>query len=178
MRETIETNRLKLRPLRASDAPRIALFVGDPRVGRNLAMTPIPYFEVTAEGWLMIMRARVGLKKDFVYGVELRDEGLIGCIGAHRRGDGGFEVGYWYGRPFWGRGFATEALEGLLEQARDLGPLQSGYFEDNPASGRVLEKSGFAHTGEVELLFSMARGEKARCRRMRYMGAQACGEAA
>lgn len=178
MRETIETTRLKLRPLRVSDAQRIALFCGDPRVGRNLAMTPIPYFDVTAEGWLMIMRARVGLKKDFVYGVELAGEGLIGCIGAHKRADGTFEVGYWYGRPFWGRGFATEALASFLEHARALGPLKSGYFEDNPASGRVLEKSGFAHTGEVEPLFSMARGEKARCRRMAYAGAQARVEAA
>lgn len=178
MREWIETKRLALRPLRASDARRIALFVGDPRVGRNLAMTPIPYFEVTAEGWLMIMRARVGLKKDFVYGVELQSEGLIGCIGAHARTDGSFEVGYWYGRQFWGRGFASEALEGFLEQARALGPLKSGYFEDNPASGRVLEKGGFAHTGEIESTFSMARGEKARCRRMEYAGAAASVAAA
>lgn len=168
MRETIETKRLKLRGLRPSDAQRIAYFCGDPRVGRNLAMTPIPYLEVTAEGWLLIMRARVGLKKDFVYGVELGGEGLIGCIGAHKRGDGSFEVGYWYGRPFWGRGLASEALAGFLEEARALGPLKSGYFEDNPASGRVLEKAGFAHTGEVEAMFSMARGENARCRRMAY----------
>lgn len=164
----IETERLRLRRLRMADAPRIAHFCDDPGVGRNLAMTPLPYLPVAAEGWIMIQAARAPLATDFVFAVELAGEGLVGCIGAHGRGDAGFEIGYWYGRPFWGRGFASEALGGFLSEARKLGPLAAGHFVDNPASGRVLEKNGFAYTGEVEALFSMGRGESAPCRRMAY----------
>lgn len=164
----IETERLKLRRPRLSDAQRMARFLNDPGVGRMLAMTPLPYLPVAAEGWIMTLAARAPLGKDFVYAVELPGEGLVGLIGAHARSDDSFEVGYWYGRPFWGQGFATEALLGFLTEANKLGALQSGHFADNPASGRVLEKSGFAYTGEIQPTFSMGRGEHAPCRRMAY----------
>jgi RimJ/RimL family protein N-acetyltransferase len=156
-----------------SDARRVAQFCGDPSVGRNLSMTPIPYFDVTAEGWILIMRARAGLQKEFLFAVDRPDEGLIGVVGAHRRGPEGFEVGYWYGRPFWGVGYATEALTAFLAEARRLGELSAGHFIDNPASGRVLSKAGFVYTGEITSQFSMARGARAPSRRMRFVGSEA-----
>jgi RimJ/RimL family protein N-acetyltransferase len=164
----IETKRLKLRPLRLSDATRVARFCGDPGVGRNLSSTPLPYLESAAEGWIMIVRARAPQGSDFVFGVELPGEGLIGCIGAHGRDGDAFEVGYWFGRPYWGNGFATETLQGFMAQAQSLGSLEAGHFVDNPASGRVLSKGGFAYTGETKDLFSLGRGESVVCRRMRF----------
>lgn len=164
----IETKRLKLRRLRMSDAQRIAQFCDDPGVGRNLAQTPLPYLPVAAEGWIMINAARASRGTDFVYAVELPGEGLIGAIGAHKRDDDSFEVGYWYGRPYWGQGFATEAGTAFVSEARALGALEAGHFVDNPASGRVLSKVGFAYTGETRPMFSLGRGESVGCRRMRY----------
>jgi RimJ/RimL family protein N-acetyltransferase len=164
----IETQRLKLRRLRMSDAARIARFCGDPGVGRMLAMTPIPYLDAAAEGWIMINRARAPLGRDFVFAADLEGEGLIGVVGAHGRGEDGFEIGYWFGRPYWGRGFATEVLSAFVAEAAALGELRAGHFVDNPASGRVLAKAGFAYTGETAPLFSLARGESVACRRMRY----------
>lgn len=167
----IETERLRLRGFELRDAPRVARFCGDPGVGRNLAMTPLPYLECGAEGWIAIVRARAPAGRDFVFAVDLPGEGLIGAIGAHAREGGVYEVGYWFGRPYWGRGYASEALMALVAQARTLGPLEAGHFVDNPASGRVLEKAGFVYTGEIAPLFSMARGASAPCKRMRYAGA-------
>lgn len=164
----IETERLRLRQMRMSDARRVARFCGDPDVGRMLAMTPLPYLDVAAEGWIMTLSARRPLGRDFVFGVDLVGEGLIGVIGAHLRGEEGHEVGYWFGRPYWGQGFATEAAEAFVAQARTLGPLHAGHFADNPASGRVLAKAGFAYTGETRMMFSLARGESVPCKRMRY----------
>jgi RimJ/RimL family protein N-acetyltransferase len=174
--ETIETRRLGLRPLRMSDAQRVALFCNDPGVGRNLAMTPLPYLTAAAEGWIMTLSARAPRGEEHVRAVELPGEGLIGVVGAHAK-EGAFEVGYWYGRPYWGQGFATEALRGFVAEARALGALKSGHFADNPASGRVLEKSGFAYTGETEEMFSLGRGARAPCKRMRYAGAGAALDA-
>ncbi len=168
MRELIETPRLKLRPLLMRDAPAVARFCNDPGVGRMLAMTPLPYLPAAAEGWILTLAARAPKGEDHVRAVEAPGEGLVGVIGAHRRGEGGFEVGYWFGRPYWGKGIATEALRGFVPEARALGPLNAGHFVDNPASGRVLEKGGFAYTGEVAPLFSMARGERVACKRMAY----------
>lgn len=164
----IKTKRLRLRRVRMSDAQRIARFCGDPGVGRNLAMTPLPYLETAAEGWIMTLLAREPQGREHVFAVDLAGEGMIGCMGAHQREGGAFEVGYWFGRPFWGKGFATEALTNFLGEARKLGELGAGHFVDNPASGRVLEKSGFAYTGETPKLFSLARGESVPCKRMTF----------
>lgn len=164
----IQTKRLKLRRVRMSDAARIARFCGDPGVGRNLAMTPLPYLETAAEGWILTLKAREPQGREFVFAIDLPGEGMIGCMGAHQRENGAFEIGYWFGRPFWGSGFATEALRSFTAEARKLGELQAGHFVDNPASGRVLEKGGFAYTGETPKLFSLARGESVPCKRMTF----------
>ena len=168
MRDVIETKRLKLRRLRMSDAPRVARFCNDPGVGRNLARTPLPYIEAAAEGWIMITRARAPLGRDFVFAIDLQGEGLIGVMGAHRGAGEAYEVGYWFGRPYWGQGFATEALRVFAAAASSLGQLEAGHFVDNPASGRVLLKSGFAYTGETKPQFSLARGESVPSKRVRY----------
>ncbi len=169
---SIETKRLKLRSLRISDAARVAQLCGDPGVATMIARTPLPYLEVAAEGWIMTLSAKKRLGDEFVFAAELPGEGLIGVIGAHQRGafesNEGFEIGYWFGRPYWGKGFASETLTGFLSEAKKLGQLLAGHFADNPASGRVLQKAGFAYTGEEAPLFSLARGEAAMAKRMRY----------
>ena len=104
---------------------------------------------------------------------ELAGEGLVGVIGAHAGEGGAFEVGYWFGRPYWGRGLASETLNAFLREAQGLGPLEAGHFVDNPASGRVFEKGGFAYTGETETLYSLGRGARVACRRMRYVPSSA-----
>lgn len=171
MRDVIEiqTERLKLRALCMKDAPSIARYAGDEGVARMISHAPTPYLTCAAEGWIMTLRARAPLAEDFVFALDLEGEGLIGVIGAHKRRAGdGFEIGYWIGRPFWGRGYATEGLRGLLAEARSLGPLHAGHFADNPASGRVLQKGGFAYTGETEQTFSIGRGARGLVKRMRF----------
>lgn len=162
----IESNRLKLRRLCVADGARIAQFTNDPGVARMTARIPLPHPVVAAEGFVLIMRARERLGEDHVFAIDLKGEGLIGLVGAHKKPNGAFEVGYWIGRPFWGRGYASEALAAFLSEADELGALEAGHFVDNPASGRVLEKAGFAYTGEKVLQFSMARGHSAQSHRL------------
>ena len=164
----IKTERLSLRPLRFSDAQRVARFCGDPGVAGMILYAPIPYLGIAAEGWIMTLRARAGTSRDLVLAADLAGEGLVGIIGAHAGEDEAFEVGYWFGRPYWGQGLASETLNAFLRAAQGLGPLQAGHFVDNPASGRVLEKGGFAYTGETEILYSLGRGARVTCKRMRY----------
>jgi len=55
-------------------------------------------------------------------------------------------VGYWLGEPYWGKGIATSAVRALVDYAFktfDLVRLEAVVFEWNPASMRVLEKTGF-----------------------------------
>jgi len=70
------------------------------------------------------------------------------------------ELGYWLERGSWGQGLAVEAAAALLRfgfEQLGLAQLYAGHAEDNPASGRVLERLGFAHTDSV-LRFSKSRG--------------------
>lgn len=59
------------------------------------------------------------------------------------------EVGYWLGRPFWGKGVATRALAAFLDEIPHR-PLHAHVAAHNVASRRVLEKCGFRVVGENE----------------------------
>src|SRR4030095_5451360 len=60
-------------------------------------------------------------------------------------------LGYWLGRPFWGKGYATEAAGLALAHARALGATraEAETFPENLASAHVLEKLGLRVRGEV-----------------------------
>ena len=75
-------------------------------------------------------------------------------------------MGYWVARQHWGKGFATEASRALIEIAKalKLPRIEASHFQDNPASGRVLEKLGFVATGMSAARYSCARGGEAMAR--------------
>ena len=55
------------------------------------------------------------------------------------------ELGYCYGSKFWGRGYATEALQTVIHYLLcDCGfyLVEARHISGNPASGRVMEKAG------------------------------------
>lgn len=85
-------------------------------------------------------------------GVVLRGTSeLIGVIGLALHGESqSAELGFYFGRQCWGQGFATEAGQAFVRAALDVtayARLTSGYYADNPASGRVLTKLGFKLIG-------------------------------
>jgi RimJ/RimL family protein N-acetyltransferase len=61
--------------------------------------------------------------------------------------DGEYEVGYWLGKEYWGKGIATLALAEFLALIK-MRPLFAHVVKHNAASRRVLEKSGFIIHGE------------------------------
>jgi RimJ/RimL family protein N-acetyltransferase len=66
---------------------------------------------------------------------------VVGSIGSWDAGEDR-AVGYWLGRDYWGRGYATEALRAFLE-VDPFRPLTAYVAVQNVASRRVLEKAGF-----------------------------------
>ena len=58
------------------------------------------------------------------------------------------ELGYWIGKPFWGRGYMPEAARELIRYGfEELGmtTIWCGYYEGNEKSKRVQEKVGFVY---------------------------------
>ena len=156
------TDRLLLRPGWAEDALALAAALGDRAVSRNLSRVPWPYGPAQAAVFLDLpaepLRPRFLLFR--------RDGGgLIGGIGLH--GADTAELGYWIARDHWGRGYATEAgraVMALADASLRLPRLVASHALDNPASGGVLRKLGFAPAGEGRLR-SVARDGEMEVRR-------------
>ncbi len=170
-RPIIETRRLTLRSPVPADVERVAAFCVDHDVARMTTRMPSPYTRGHAEDFV----ARCGAQdrsRDNTFAIELAEEGLIGVVGMFTTAEGEVELGYWIGRPYWGRGYATEATRGALDWARERWKkryVMAGHFADNDASGRVLVKAGFLYTGVVEHKPSIARGEPAATRMMVWL---------
>lgn len=167
----LQTRRLMLRAPRPTDIDQILALCGDPDVARMTATLPHPYERADAQAFLD-RAAFVDPRRELMLLIEHEDHGAIGIIGLHP-GPGPLpELGYVVGRPYWGRGFATEAVEAaLVWAARGWGrrAVLAGHFADNPASGRVLEKAGFLYTGEVRAMACRARGAEVQVRRMAWL---------
>ena len=110
---------------------------------------PNPYREEDAQE--EIERANAP-QSELHYAIASNEE-AIGGIGLHLQQDvyrRSAEIGFWLGEPFWGQGIATKAVGALTEYAfahLDLIRLYATVFEWNPASARVLEKSGYVYEG-------------------------------
>lgn len=157
------TPRLLLRPAWAEDAHALHAAIADERIVRNLAQAPWPYGLADAERFVSRERG----PNEPACLIFLRTHGaprLIGGIGFAATPAGETEFGYWIARPYWGLGFATEAGRAALGHARHalrLPRVVAGHFLDNPASGRVLHKLGFAPTGVTRPRYSAGRGDEA-----------------
>lgn len=82
----------------------------------------------------------------------LRDSGPtrpIGSASLRPHGDD-VELGYWIARPFRKLGLGEEAITAILNHARSLGHKQitAWHFNENEASGKLLQKCGFTPTGK------------------------------
>ena len=163
MRNEIQTERLTLRRTRNSDARVMASRINDPEILRMTATLPMPFFSLSAEFWLMRSAANWRQGNSFAYAITGQDDSMMGVVDLFKNDQDDWEIGYWIGKDFWGKGYMPEAAKGLLGEAFrvfDVPYIDAGYFADNPASGRVLEKLGFVDKNEPSNLFSVARGER------------------
>ena len=155
----IRSERLFLRPGWAEDWAELHERIADEGIVRNLARAPWPYEAAHAREFAE--RAQEPRTPHFLVTLPgARGSELVGCVGLARDEKDEVELGYWIGREHWGRGYATEATRAVLGLARSLGHrrIVAGHFVDNPASGRVLVKSGFRPAGSLRQRFSVARG--------------------
>ena len=148
----LETERLILRPFVDGDAPRVAELAGDKAISDTTVRIPHPYSEEEALLWIGRHKSIRDKGLALFYAVDLKESlELIGSTGVdvdhiHSRGT----IGYWIGREYWNRGYATEAASLLLEylfNVLKLHKVDSHHFARNLASGRVLEKLGTKREG-------------------------------
>jgi RimJ/RimL family protein N-acetyltransferase len=169
---TIRTERLTLRRPELADAARISLLAGDYEVASMTGTLPHPYTEAMATAWIRGLHTG---KEGVAFAIDVDGESLIGCIGYRAHGKDHAEIGYWIGKPYWGKGYATEAAKALIWhifRSERFDYLTAGHFKDNPASARVIAKLGFKPV-KTALRECTARGGTARCLTYRLPRAKA-----
>jgi RimJ/RimL family protein N-acetyltransferase len=137
-----------LRLVKYNDTHRESLvqLLDNPNVAHTLLVVNCPYTYADADNWLTYTKtADENVSAPFA----IEADGVhVGGIGLRKKHFGhSREVGYWIGEPYWGRGYATEAIRLITEfgfNELKLERIQAHVFESNIASEKALLKNGFA----------------------------------
>lgn len=150
---TLKTKRLILRPWEEDDAEELFRYAKDPQVG------PVAGWQVHKSIQNSKEIIRDVLSAEGTFAVVLKETGLpVGSIGIMQNvniptNPGECEIGYWIGKPYWGRGLIPEAANELIRycfENLNMNLIWCGYYDGNEKSKRVSEKCGFKfhHTNE------------------------------
>ena len=144
--ERLETARLILTRPTAGDAQGIfERYASDPAVTRFLAWPTHQSVDATLL-FVSFSDAEWDRSPSGPFLIWSRKDGrLLGATGLSFDGSGAATTGYVLAKDAWGRGYATEALQAMVDLARSLHlPTLAAYCHpDHTPSIRVLEKAGF-----------------------------------
>ena len=146
----LETDRLILRSWLESDAESLYEYAKDPAVGPIAGWPP----HNSVEESLNIIKNVLSGEQCYAI-CERGSDKAIGVIELKLNGhtdmtdkDDECELGYWIGKPFWGRGYMPEAVKELLRYGFErlgMTTIWCGYYDGNDKSKRVQEKVGFIY---------------------------------
>ena len=149
----ITTDRLTLRAFKQSDAgDMFKNWANDSEVTRFLTWPPHEHVDVTKE-ILSIWCGQYEYDNVYNWAIELNDEKeVIGGISvvATSENDLSCEIGYCISRNHWGKGIVTEAFKAVINflfSEVGMNRIVARHDTNNPASGRVMQKSGLNFEG-------------------------------
>jgi len=145
----LTTRRLRLRRCRLADAPEIKRLAGEKEIAATTENIPHPYKDGDAKKWINTHGPAFQADGSLELAIErLSDGALLGVIGLLTREAGRVaEIGYWIGKPYWNRGYASEAASRMVDYGlnnRGLVEIYAACFDHNIASQKVLSKAGLA----------------------------------
>lgn len=162
----IGTRRLWLRWPRLDDVEALARIGGDARVAARSATWPEDCSSDFARTRIAKARAENAAGTGFAFVIAERTawSEAIGLMGFNIVAGGGDLVasgGYHLAPEHWGKGYASEALGGIVPMIRLLTrirALKASVMPHNTASARVLQKAGFRKVG-AGLMHTDVRGD-------------------
>jgi len=139
-----ESPQLVLREVTNADLDVFFVYQSDPVAILLAAFTvvdPVDRVAFTAR-WARLLSDPTVLART----VEVAGRGVIGSVLSYEA-EGRREVTYWLGRPHWGLGFGTRALQAFLTDVERHRPVHARVAVDHVASRRLLESCGFRAVG-------------------------------
>lgn len=153
---TLQTERLTLRALKASDWHEVDRLASDHEVSRWTSAIPHPLPSGASQGWIAESEAERQRGEAITYAIVRRsDRRFLGGITLRversaRQGD----VGYWLGLDHWSQGYGTEALKRVIAFGFDtlvLDDIIALTLAENAGSLRIQEKAGMIDEGVTGL---------------------------
>ena len=149
--KTLETDRLILRKIELKDYKKaFKNWCSDPNVAKYVVWNPHKNEEETKK----LFEFWVGeYEKSYIFRwivIEKESDEPIGTIDVVKLNerDSRAEIGYCYGKNWWEKGYATESLKAVINYLLnevEIEMIVSEHLISNPASGRVMEKSGMKY---------------------------------
>ena len=150
---TLKTPRLRLRPLQPSDAEEAFRVLSNTTAMKYYGTPPHINLEFTQKQFIDITLSRFKHRDAVSFVVTLKDEDkYIGHISAMQF-DRVFkfaELAYIIDEEYWGQGIATEAVTKVVDflvNTMKIHKIRAGFFANNIASKKVLQKAGFKQEG-------------------------------
>ncbi|MFC8829584.1 GNAT family N-acetyltransferase [Streptomyces sp. NPDC057137] len=141
---------IELRELNAEDAREVQRIYSGPSL-RFLGRGPMGADETAAYIAAATARSAAQPRLQYTLGVDVEGD-LVGIIKLNATNGEG-RLSYILRADTWGRGFATGTVTELLAFAfggLSLSTVRAKHQAENRASGRVLLKAGFTHTGMAD----------------------------
>lgn len=150
----LKTDRLTLQPFQKKDASRIKDLANNKELATILGL-PHPYELEHAEEWIAIQPEQIQEGLEYPLTIVTKNENqIIGTITLRiDKNNNKGELGYWIGRDFWGNGFATEAVNRMIEfgfNHLNLNKVWASAISRNKASTIVLKKAGLQKEGRLK----------------------------
>ena len=158
----VETERLLLRPVTLDDAEEMFDYASDRENTRYTFPTNQSLEETKNNIAQFYLANPLGR-----WGIELKDNGkFIGTIDLHKIDPvlKKAAIGYIINKKYWNQGLTTEANRAVIELVFEkigMNKLVALYDKDNPASGKIMEKSGM-HFSHAEPYACMDQHEEGR----------------
>lgn len=156
---TLTTERLILRPYRLEDAAELQRLIGERDIVSTMTNVPHPYEDGMAEEWIGGRKESFEQGKTIDLAITQREDGFfiggISLMDIDRQSERA-EIGYWIGKPYWQKGYGTEAAKSIVKYGFEtlrLNRINGRHFVRNPASGRILKKIGMKHEGRQRQAF-------------------------
>lgn len=147
--EHFATDRLMLRPLLASDAEALFPAFSDPDLMTWWSSGP----HATVEETRAYINPEGGYGDDWLaWAITSGGSEAMGRVGAGIRRPGVWEIGYLLRRDLWGRGYAREAVAGVVEylfNEKDARRIFADVDPDNVLSIGLLRRLGFREEGRL-----------------------------